>query len=290
MERNEKEAFLRLLDKFIAEKPSHFFVSVPVTEHSLLDDFPRLVFVESGEVDCDVGVNGTIRKVHLPYHSVLYGMKGASTGCSDRTSCNGNTITIGFFENYIRFVYYRFKEGKSVDFFFCHTPEPLSSSGCMILEALRSIALNPELNEVKFDLIKALLKLSKYQLQNPCTKKMGKAAVTWKKIEAFIEQHFMEESFSRKTIAKEFLLNESYLSTLCQTNTNHTLHNFILLRKLSYSLLLLEQNMTIGEIAMQCGFNQTGYFIQVFRKVYGVSPGKYRTNVWQNSNGNQRNR
>lgn len=287
MDRNEKESFLHLLDKAIAVTPSHFFVSVPVSKRSLLDDFPRLVFVESGAVDCDIGENGIIRSRHLPLHSVLYGMKGASTGSSDRFDCNASTFTIGFFENYIRFVYYRFKEGKSVDFFFYHTPEPLSSAGFMTLEALRNIAMQPELNDAKFDLIKALLKLSKYQLQNYPVKKMGKATVTWKKVEAYIEQHFMEESFSRKTIAKEFLLNESYLSTLCQTNTNHTLHDFILLKKLAYSLLLLEQNMTIGEIAMQCGFNQTGYFIQVFRKVYGVSPGKYRTIVWQNCKDNK---
>ena len=138
----------------------------------------------------------------------------------------------------------------------------------MALEALRNISGNPDLEGAKFDFTKAILELSRYQLLNPRKEKISKSFQTWQKIESYIEQHFMEEEISRKAIAREFLMNESYLSTLCQINTNHTLHDLILRKKLAYSLLLLEQNMTIGEIASQCGFNQTGYFIQVFRKNY----------------------
>ena len=282
MEHTDKDFFLPLLDKFIATSPTAFFVSVPVSNNSLLNDFPRFVFMESGELDCDIGQNGSIETVHLPEHSMLFGMKGASTGCSDQNIYDGKSLTIGFFNEYIRLVFYSFLNGKPVDFVYYHTAMPLCNAGYMALESLRSIAMNSELFKAKTALMKAVLEITRYQLQNPHTEKIGKSLITWQKIETYIEQHFQDESLSRKSLAKQFRLNESYLSTLCHANTKHTLHDLIMRKKLEYSLLLLEQNLTIGEIAAHCGFNQTGYFIQVFRKTYGISPGKYRNNTLRN--------
>ena len=40
--------------------------------------------------------------------------------------------------------------------------------------------------------------------------------------------------------------------------------------------LLLTTNMTITDIAMQCGYNNSNYFQSVFSNIVGMPPGKYR--------------
>ncbi len=42
--------------------------------------------------------------------------------------------------------------------------------------------------------------------------------------------------------------------------------------------MLLNTNQSITEIAEKCGFNDSNYFGDAFRKVKGVSPNKYRKN------------
>lgn len=42
--------------------------------------------------------------------------------------------------------------------------------------------------------------------------------------------------------------------------------------------LLESSSMEIGKIAVECGFQDESYFIQVFRKSYGLTPGAYRNN------------
>gem|GEM_PF-4552560 len=277
----EKELFSSLIDHLLSAEFSNFFLSVPIKNYSMLDDFPKLVFMTSGEIDCDVGREGKICKVHLPSNSILFGMKGASTGCSADNQFSGCAFTIGFFPEYIRFVNYRFEDGKTADFSFLHTMKPLNASGMMALESLRSIAAASELREAKFYLIKAIVEIVKHQFFENPPQKVGKAVMTWQKVEYYIQKNQNSEFLSRATIAEKFRMNECYLSALCRQNTGRTLNDFIIRKKMEYALLLLEQNMTIGEIAQECGFCQTGYFIQVFRKIYGVSPGKYRTNNWQ---------
>ena len=41
---------------------------------------------------------------------------------------------------------------------------------------------------------------------------------------------------------------------------------------------LLETNESITEIAFGCGFNDSNYFGDAFRRIKGISPNKYRHN------------
>jgi len=40
--------------------------------------------------------------------------------------------------------------------------------------------------------------------------------------------------------------------------------------------MLMESGLSITEIALRCGFNNSAYFGKQFKRAYGVSPGNYR--------------
>ncbi len=44
--------------------------------------------------------------------------------------------------------------------------------------------------------------------------------------------------------------------------------------------LLLSTQLSVTDIAMQCGYNNSNYFQSVFSKLVGIPPGKYR-NTWK---------
>jgi len=265
------------LEKFISSEYSDFVMSYPVRQHARLEDFPRIVFVDSGELVCDLGINGALTATPLKEHTVVYGLTGASTGSSYHNDKDGTSFTIGFFPEYIRLVVYRFIKGKSVEFHFHHSPSPLNGAGLQILDSLRSIGNIPSLRNASFLLVRALLEMVRAQMSDGNSMKIGKSARTWQEVEHYINSHLVDETLSRRILVEHFRMNGCYLSALCHKHTNHTLNDFILRKKLSYAVLLLEQHLTVDQIARECGFQQTGYFIQLFRRIYGVTPGKYRS-------------
>ncbi|WP_366945264.1 helix-turn-helix transcriptional regulator [uncultured Metabacillus sp.] len=72
--------------------------------------------------------------------------------------------------------------------------------------------------------------------------------------------------------------SKRHLNSLFQKNFHITPYAyFVNLRIQQAKKLLLENNsVTIGEIALQVGFRSTSHFVATFRKMVGIPPEKYR--------------
>jgi two-component system response regulator YesN len=83
-----------------------------------------------------------------------------------------------------------------------------------------------------------------------------------------------------KNIAKNFNTNPSYLSRRFIQDKNMSLGEHIMQMKIYRSALLLIMNdseeLTVKQLAKKMGFCTTSYFIRVFKKMFGIGPGKYR--------------
>ncbi len=270
---------LKMLEEFRNASWKDFHVSTPVAGNPSSDRFPRLVWVTEGKLMGSLGVSNSRDNldVVLRCKDVVYGMPGASTGISTFNREDGVSFAIVFFPEYIRFAVYRIHGTSTPAMFYHHTTAPLGSAGDAVLEALNRIARDPEQRKTSEFLIRAVLELACRVFHLPEQHgKIGKAEATWRKIDLFLTENLSDESVSRRTIASHFRMNPSYLSELCRNQTRHTLNDYLLRKRLSCALLMLEQDYSLGEIAQDCGFSQTGYFIKRFRKVYGITPGKYR--------------
>jgi len=82
--------------------------------------------------------------------------------------------------------------------------------------------------------------------------------------------------------ADELGITQGYLSRIFKERTDYTFLEYLTCYRLRKALKLLKnRSLKINEIAHKTGFQDHGYFTQLFRRYMGVTPGHYR-------NGNSR--
>lgn len=81
-------------------------------------------------------------------------------------------------------------------------------------------------------------------------------------------------------IAKEFSVSRSKLDRDFKRFTGMTFHSFAETCRLNRAkyLLLRKRNLSVGEVAEQCGFESETYFFPFFKKRMGMTPSEYRKN------------
>ncbi len=87
-----------------------------------------------------------------------------------------------------------------------------------------------------------------------------------------------EKEWSRKAMARAAKCSESTLSRKFKSCTGYApLEYLIILRLKKGAMLLANTDMSVTEAAEQSGFTDCTYFCRQFKRLFGCSPGKYRT-------------
>ena len=78
-------------------------------------------------------------------------------------------------------------------------------------------------------------------------------------------------------ISKELGRSCSYISHVFKKNTGRSIRAYCNELKLfEAQKLLTSTDLSVTEIAFEAGFEDTAYFIRLFRELYGITPNKYR--------------
>ncbi len=92
----------------------------------------------------------------------------------------------------------------------------------------------------------------------------------------YIEKHYLE-TVTLDDMAWVTGLNEVYCGALFSKEEGITISRYVhQLRLRKAELLLLEEDLSITDIALQCGYEDVYYFSRIFRQIKGISPLKYR--------------
>lgn len=99
-----------------------------------------------------------------------------------------------------------------------------------------------------------------------------------RKVQEYIAQN--PGTASLQTISASVFLNPSYLSKIYKLETGEGISDYILRVRMELAAGLLAQSPDkIYEISVMLGYQKPSYFIQLFKKHYGMTPQEYRNKL-----------
>lgn len=98
----------------------------------------------------------------------------------------------------------------------------------------------------------------------------------YKEIVSYIEEHYAEP-ISLKNLADTVSCNGQYLCRFFKEITGSSPIQYLIAYRIERSCTLLsDTTMSVLEIGMECGFDNTSYFIRKFRQLKGCTPKQFR--------------
>lgn len=92
----------------------------------------------------------------------------------------------------------------------------------------------------------------------------------------YMKHNYMKK-LSLEDVAGSVYLSPSYLSKVFKDETNYNFNNYLNLIRIEESKKLLgDSSIPLVDISCKVGYEDQSYFTKVFKKLEGVSPGKYR--------------
>ena len=97
-----------------------------------------------------------------------------------------------------------------------------------------------------------------------------------KEMVSYIQQNYTGKILLRE-FGEQFHLSEKYISRYFKEHFHITLSQYVTYLRLEHAKQMLQEtDISVTEVAMQSGYQNISYFIRSFKKMYGVSPLKYR--------------
>jgi signal transduction histidine kinase/DNA-binding response OmpR family regulator/ligand-binding sensor domain-containing protein len=98
-----------------------------------------------------------------------------------------------------------------------------------------------------------------------------------KKVREAVELHLADTDFSVEQLYKSVFMSHSQLHRKLDALTGYSPNKFIrMIRFNKAKELLRDPSNSIGSVALDCGYNDPGYFARIFKQEYGVTPQEWR--------------
>ncbi len=100
-----------------------------------------------------------------------------------------------------------------------------------------------------------------------------------KRVREAVEAHLADTGFTVEQLCKMVFMSHSQLHRKLDALTGCSPNKFIRIIRLNKAKEMLKHNAnSIAAIALDCGYNDPGYFARVFKQEYGVTPQDWRSN------------
>jgi len=116
-----------------------------------------------------------------------------------------------------------------------------------------------------------------FMLENLIEAQDHKSSTEQNRMIAYVSENFA--AMTLDSLSAYLGRSRSYISHLFKKTTGKSLRAYCNELKLFTSEKLLRSTeMTVTEIAFESGFEDTSYFVSIFKDKYGMTPYKYRKN------------
>lgn len=241
----------------------------------------RIVRVLRGSYIYTICRRDEIRKITLFPGDLLFCARQGTTRAHLERNSGTIMLTLSFFPQFIRFLLSETLEeaGRTVaHHYWYHTNQPLSEAGWNVLHALNALSRTSENFPSLFDLGRFLFRHCDESLANDTAPGMTRALMTYQRINACLTEN-LHRPINRESVARKLKLSPSHVSKLFRRFGEQSFNQTLRRMRMELAVELLRENqLSVKEIADQCGFSSPGYFIETFRSCFGKSPGDFRLN------------
>lgn len=115
-------------------------------------------------------------------------------------------------------------------------------------------------------------------ITEPLSGPAGTSPLTHKleQVRSYLEEHY-DRKLSLEALSSLFFISKYHLSREYKKRYGTTIISDLTARRISRAKSLLRfSDFSVDEIAQQCGFQDSGYFIKVFRRAENMTPLEYR--------------
>lgn len=132
-----------------------------------------------------------------------------------------------------------------------------------LIEDIDHITTIKQLRSITFDMIDIISDVQKYQdiADN---------------VKDYVDKNFSNEMLNINMLGEIFSLAPSYLSNLFKLKKGEMLKEYIKKVRLAHAKELLKTDMTVKDVAKNCGFVDSKLFIRTFKLYYNMTPGQYK--------------
>ena len=142
------------------------------------------------------------------------------------------------------------------------------------IEAEESNKEKDYINMEKFYLGQLLIMILRYR-EKEQTVKLSYSCQLAQDAAKYINANYNKE-LTLESMAEKYSVNADYFSKISKKATGVGFSKYLNATRLSAAQeMLATTTVSITDVALECGFNDSNYFIQVFKKVHGMTPKKY---------------
>jgi AraC-like DNA-binding protein len=127
------------------------------------------------------------------------------------------------------------------------------------------------------DLFISLLRLGRrHLLEDDPAKAHPRAKLTWRRVQQFLEENHAQP-VTRHSAAASLGLHPNYLSTLARHVAGKSFREVLETIRMQHAQRLLRTtDLKLRRISSLCGYTDSANFIKAFRRIVGVTPGRFR--------------
>lgn len=119
--------------------------------------------------------------------------------------------------------------------------------------------------------------LNKLDRNKVCIEKKPSIEIT-EKVKKYIEENF-KEKITLDDIAEDLQINKFLFLNEFKKRINITPYQYLLIIRANYAKELILKNISLSEVAFECGFSDQSNMIKNFKKVYNYSPSIVQKNI-----------
>ncbi len=271
-----KNHFIKVLSGLVESKFKHVYFGWerPISRHRyVFHPHPRLLFPVEGKSVLEISDCGNVRTIELTPGEVLFLVKG---GWVARTPENNSKLTsIVFLEDFLRILTVDFNHDQVMGRLWYHTSGRVNQTIFFLLQTLTAVTYQKRSSKDDL-LLKTLFLQLIDELQNDQPRQNTKSWHAYQRIISYLTENY-HQPVNRAGIAADLNMNESHISRLFKRYSRESFNGMLKRLRMEHAVLMLKNaQLSVREVAEECGFSSSDYFIKAFKKYFGTTPLGYR--------------